>query len=404
MEFVCHVGTAEGRVLRQVRRAADEGSLRAELEREGLHLVALERGLIAAARPSTAAWRRVRVPLSALVVFSQELAALLRAGLPLVQSLTMLVDRQRDARFKDLLERVVERVRSGGELSEAFGELGDALPPLYASAIRAGERTGDLEKVLLRVVRYFRLVLEARRKVYTALVYPGVLLGLSLVMLGVMALYVVPRFRIFYDAMDLAELPLLTRITLGTATALRNQMPFVLVALVIALPFALRWSRSPAGQMALGRVRLALPVLGGIFHGFANSEFCRSLATLLSGGLPMLQALEIAIGAVGNAWVRSRLAPVIDRVREGAALHVALAETRISPPIVLDMVQVGETTGALDAMLTSASEFLDEEVETRMQRLLQLIEPLMLVVVGGLVATLLVSVYLPIFSALSQIQ
>jgi type IV pilus assembly protein PilC len=404
MEFVCHVGTAEGRVLRQVRRAADEGSLRAELEREGLHLVALERGLIAAARPSTAAWRRGRVPLAALVVFSQELAALLRAGLPLVQSLTMLVDRQRDARFKDLLGRVVERVRSGGELSEAFGELGDALPPLYASAIRAGERTGDLEKVLLRVVRHFRLVLEARRKVYTALVYPGVLIGLSLVMLGVMALYVVPRFRIFYDAMDLAELPLLTRITLGTATAMRNQLPLALVALVIAFPFALRWSRSPAGQLALGRARLALPVLGGIFHGFANSEFCRSLATLLSGGLPMLQALEIAIGAVGNAWVRSRLAPVIDRVREGAALHVALAETRISPPIVLDMVQVGETTGALDAMLTSASEFLDEEVETRMQRLLQLIEPLMLVVVGGLVATLLVSVYLPIFSALSQIQ
>jgi type II secretory pathway component PulF len=140
--------------------------------------------------------------LALLVVFSQELAALLRAGLPLVQSLSMLVERQRDARFRVLLERVVEHVRSGGDLSEAFGSLGDALPPLYASAIRAGERTGDLEKVLLRVVRYFRLVLDARKRVYTALVYPTVLLGLSLTMLGIMALYVVPRFRIFYDAMD----------------------------------------------------------------------------------------------------------------------------------------------------------------------------------------------------------
>lgn len=404
MEFVCHVGTTEGRVLRQVRQASDEASLRAELEREGLHLVALERGLIASARPNVGAWRRGRVALPLLVVFSQELAALLRAGLPLVQSLTMLAARQRDVRFRALLERVVERVRSGGELSEAFAELGDALPPLYASAIRAGERTGDLEKVLLRVVRYFRLVLDARRKVYTALVYPTVLLGLSTAMLAVMALYVVPRFRVFYEAMNLDELPLLTRITLGTATALRDKVPVVALGLLVAFPFVLRWARSEAGQLALGRLRLGLPVLGGIFHGFAVSEFCRSLATLLSGGLPLVQALEIGSGAVGNAWVRSRLRPAIGRVREGAALHVALAETRIVPPIVLDMVQVGETTGALDDMLSSASEFLDEEIETRMQRLLQLIEPLLLLVVGGLVAILLVSVYLPIFSALSRIQ
>jgi type IV pilus assembly protein PilC len=404
MEFVCHVGTAEGRVLRQVRRAADERALRAELDREGLQLITLERGLAASARPSLARWRRRRVALPQLVVFSQELAALLRAGLPLVQSLGMLVERQHDPAFRRLLERVVERVRSGGELSEAFGELGDALPPIYASAMRAGERTGDLEAVLLRVVRYFKLMLEARKKVYTALVYPGVLLALSVAMLAVMALYVVPRFRVFYEAMDLDELPLLTRVTLGTATALRDHLPWVVLVAVLAAPFALRWARSDRGQLVLGRLRLGLPVLGGIFHGFAVSEYCRSLSTLLAGGLPLVQALDIATGAVGNAWVRDRLAPAIGRVREGAALHQALAETGQTPPIVLDMVQVGEATGALDAMLSNASEFLDDEVETRMQRLLQLIEPILLVVVGGLVAVLLVSVYLPIFSALSQIQ
>jgi len=403
MEFVCHVGTAEGRVLRQVRRASDESELRAELEREGLELLSLERGLRLAARPSLAAWRSRRVPLQAVVLFSQELAALLRAGLPLVQSLGMLVERQRDPKFRAHLERVADRVRSGAELSEAFAELDDALPPLYASAIRAGERTGDLEKVLLRVVRYFKLLLDARRKVYTALVYPTVLLGLSVTMLAIMALYVVPRFRIFYDAMDLAELPLLTRITLGTATAMRQQLPFVLVGLLLLAPFAFRWSRTTAGQQLLGRLRLRLPVLGAIFHGFAVSEYCRSLATLLGGGLPLVQGLEIATAAVGNAWVRERLRPAIGRVREGVALHAALAETGVTPPIVLDMVQVGETTGALDQMLSNVSEFLDEETETRMQRLLQLIEPLLLFVVGGLVAVLLVSVYLPIFSALSRI-
>jgi len=404
MEFVCHVGTAEGRVLRQVRRASDEQELRSELEREGLELLALERGLKLAARPTLSAWRRRRVPLQALVLFSQELAALLRAGLPLVPSLGMLVERQREPKFRAHLERVATRVRSGAELSEAFAELGDALPPLYAAAIRAGERTGDLEKVLLRVVRYFRLLLDARRKVYTALVYPAVLLVLSLAMLAIMALYVVPRFRVFYEAMDLAELPLLTRLTLGTATALRDQLPFTIVALLLAAPLVLRWARSATGRRALGRLRLRLPVLGEIFHGFAISEYCRSLATLLGGGLPLVQSLDIATAAVGNAWVRERLRPVIERVREGVALHAALGETDVAPAIVLDMVQVGETTGALDQMLSNVSEFLDEETETRMQRLLQLIEPIMLFVVGGLVAVLLVSVYLPIFSALSRIQ
>jgi len=403
MEFVCHVGTAEGRVLRQVRRAPDERALRAELEREGLELIGLERRLAAA---GARRWRgrERRVPLAILVLFCQELAALLRAGLPLVQSLAMLVTRQRHPQFRSQLEQVVASVRGGSELSAAFAELGGALPSIFPAALAAGERTGELEGVLGRVVRHFRLVLDARRKVFTALVYPTVLLGLSLVLLSIMGLYVVPSFRKFYEAMDLAELPWLTRITLGTATALRDRLPIVVVAAILAAPLVERWRRSPQGEEALARWRLALPALGPVFHRFAISEYCRSLSTLLAGGLPLVQALEIATRAVGNARVRRRLQPAIDRVREGQALHRALAETGEVPPVVLDMVEVGEATGALDQMLANVSDFLDEEVETRMQRLLSLIEPLLLVVVGGLVAVLLISVYLPIFSALSQIQ
>lgn len=403
MEFVCHVGTPEGRVVRQVRRAANETDLRAEVEREGLQLLGLERRLAAAGALRRRRSRR-RVPLQVLVVFSQELGTLLRAGLPLTQSLGMLVERQRDPAFKALLEQVLSEVRSGAELSAAFAEYRDVLPPLFAAALQAGERTGDLEQVLGRVVRYFRLVIDARRRVYTALVYPTVLVGLSILLLGIMSLYVVPRFRVFYAAMDFAELPLLTRITLGTATTLRDLLPWAALALFLLSPVIVRWSRSPSGERLLGHLRLRLPILGSIFHSFAVSEFCRSLATLIAGGLPLVQALEIATRAIGNAWMRDELAPVVPRVREGRALHEALAETGQVPEIVTDMVSVGETTGALDQMLGNVSEFLDEEVETRMQRLLTLIEPLMLVVVGGLIAGLLVSVYLPIFSALSRIQ
>jgi type IV pilus assembly protein PilC len=404
MQFVCHVGTAEGRVLRQVRKAPSEEALRAELEREGLHLVGLESRGGALPQVGALRLRRRRVPLQMLQIFAQELAALLRAGLPLLQALHLLVERQRDPLFKSFLDQVYERVRSGTELSQAFEDLGDAFPPLFSSALRAGERTGELEQVLSRFVRYMKLMLDARRKVYTALVYPTVLLGLSCTMLAVMAVFVVPRFQLFYNAMEVGQLPLLTRITLGTGTFLRSHL-FWIVGGATAAGFALdRWSRTPPGRLAFARLRLALPVLGGVFHRYAISEYARSLATLLTGGLPLVQGLEIATRAVGNLWIRQQLEPVIGRVREGQSLHASLAATGIVPELAVDMVEVGETTGALDQMLANVSQFLDEEVETRMQRLLSLIEPMLLLVVGGMVAVLLISVYLPIFSALSHIQ
>ncbi|MGH7338300.1 MAG: type II secretion system F family protein, partial [Myxococcota bacterium] len=339
-----------------------------------------------------------------LLVFCQELAALLRAGLPLLQALQMLVGRQRDPLFKSCLDQVFEQVRSGAELSEAFAAQVDAFPALFASSLKAGERTGELEQVLTRFVRYLKLVLDAQKKVYTALVYPTLLLVLSFAMLGIMAIYVVPRFQTFYDAMDLTELPMLTRITLGTGHFLRSNLLFLVAGAALGY-FALdRWSRTGPGRLALARFRLSLPVLGGVFHQFAISEYCRSLSTLLSGGLPLVQALEISTKGVGNAWIRTRLEPVVPRVREGYALHNALEQAGVVPELAVDMVEVGEATGALDQMLANVSGFLDEEVETRMQRLLSLIEPLLLLVVGGLVAVLLVSVYLPIFSALSRIS
>ncbi len=405
MNFVCHVGTADGRVLRQVRAAPSESALRTELEREGFQLIGFERGRLGGA-PQPGRWRSRarRIPLTDVLIFTQELGALLRAGLPLLQSVRMLLERQRNPVFKSVLEQVHDRVKNGAELSEAFLDYADMFPPLLPAAIKAGERTGDLEKVLDRLVRYLRLVLDARKRVYSALVYPTVLLCLSVGLLAIMALYVVPRFRIFYQAMDIAQLPMLTRITLGVTTTLRANLLPIVAGLLLAY-FALRqWANTPKGRILVSRLRLRIPILGGVFHRFGISEYCRSLSTLLSGGLPLVQALEIATRAVGNAWLSERLLPAIGRVREGQSLHDALAKTGEMPPIALDMVEVGETTGSLDQMLVSVSGFLDEEVETRMQRLLSLIEPLLLLGVGGMVAILLLSVYLPMFSALGKIQ
>lgn len=404
MEFVCHVGTADGRVRRETRSAPDEKALRAELDREGLQLLGVERSRSAGLQSIWQRLGRRRIPPQELLVFNQELAALLKAGLPLLQALQMLATRQRNAGFRAVLEQVRERVKSGVELSEAFAEHGDALPPLYSSSLKAGERTGELEQVIRRFIRYLKLLLESRKKVYSALVYPIFLISVSIAMLGVMALFVLPQFEKFYQDMDLQELPRLTEITMGISRFLRDQAVPIGIGLVVGFYLLRRWSGTGSGRAALDRARLRLPVLGPVFHRYALSEFCRSLATLLAGGLPLVPALEISTRSVGNTWIRGQLEPVIPRVREGQALHRALGEARVVPELVLDMVEVGEATGSLDQMLANVSEFFDEEIETRMQRFLSLIEPTMLIVVGGLVAVLLASVYLPIFSALGKVR
>lgn len=403
MEFVCHIGTPDGRVRREKRSAPDERALRSELEREGLELLALERRRGAALRARWPRFRPTRVPLRDLLVFNQELAALLKSGLPLLQALHMLSSRQRHPLFRSILQQARERVKSGVELSDAFAEHGDAFPPLYASSLKAGERTGELEQVVRRFIRYLRLVLEARKRVYSALVYPMLLVGLSVSMIAVMALYVLPKFEVFYASMDLRELPALTRITMGVSRFLRDNLALIVIGALAAAYFVRRWAATTAGRLTLDRLRLRLPFLGLVLHRFALSEYCRSLSTLLSGGLPLVPALEISTRAVGNSWVRSQLEPPIRRVREGASLHVALGEAGLVPQLALDMVEVGEATGSLDQMLGNVSEFFDEEVETRMGRFLSLIEPIMLILVASIVALLLASVYLPMFSALGQV-
>jgi type IV pilus assembly protein PilC len=302
-----------------------------------------------------------------------------------------------------VLTDVRERVASGEELSSAFEVHGDLFPRLYPSSLKAGERSGDLEKVIRRFVRYLQLLLEARKRVISALVYPAVLVCLSAAMILIMTVYVVPRFSVFYADLE-AELPLITRVTLGIGSFLQRNWLLFALALVGGAWGLRRWGQTDGGRIVLDGWKLRLPILGPVFHRFGVSEFTRSLATLLDGGLPLVPSLEIATQSVGNAWLRDRLSPTVQQVREGKPLHAALERTGALEEIAIDMVKVGETTGALGTMLTNVSDFLDQEVEIRMGRLLSLVEPLMLVIMGIIVALLLISVYLPMFSVLGQVR
>lgn len=401
MQFICRVGTPDGRVLEEVFTASDESALRTDLGKRGYHLFEVKRRGVAPKLAVPALGLRRRIPAQEFVVFNQELAALLKAGLPLLQTLDLMLERMKNPHFRSVLTDVRDRVKSGTDLSEAFAAHGDLFPRLYPSSLKAGERSGELELVIRRFIRYMRLVLDARRRVISALIYPAVLVCLSIAMIAVMAIYVVPKFMGFFNELG-ADLPLITQIVLAISTFASSKWPLILGVLVVGAVALRSWGRTETGRLALDRMKLRLPFLGPVLHRFAMAEFCRSLSTLLAGGIPLVPAFEIAVSSVGNAYVRSCLEPTIQMVREGKPFYSALETSGIFTDMAIDMVKVGEATGSLDDMLSSVSDFLDEQVETRMARLLSLVEPMMLVFMGIIIAILLVSIYLPMFSMLGS--
>jgi type IV pilus assembly protein PilC len=405
MQFFCRVGTPDGRVLEEVFTASDETSLRQDLSKRGYHLFEVRRrgagGRRGLALPAGIRRRRRRIPVQEFMIFNQELAALLKAGLPLLQALDLMLERMHNQHFKSVLTDVRDRVKSGEDLSEAFAAHGDLFPRLYPSSLKAGERSGELELVIRRFIRYMKLVLDARRRVVSALVYPAVLVVLSVAMITIMAIYVVPKFMGFFSELG-SDLPLITRIVLAISNFASGNWPLLLLAGVGGYLAYRSWGRTETGRIAIDGFKVRLPLMGPVLHRFAQAEFCRSLGTLLSGGIPLVPAFEIGVSAVGNTWVRSRIEPTIQMVREGKPFHAALEKSEVFTDMAIDMVKVGEATGSLDEMLSSVSDFLDEQIETRMQRLLALVEPMMLVFMGIIIAILLIAIYLPMFSMIGS--
>jgi type IV pilus assembly protein PilC len=405
MQFFCRVGTPDGRVLEEVFTASDETSLRQDLSKRGYHLFEVRRrgagGRHGLALPAGIRRRRRRIPVQEFMIFNQELAALLKAGLPLLQALDLMLERMHNQHFRSVLTDVRDRVKSGQDLSEAFAAHGDLFPRLYPSSLKAGERSGELELVIRRFIRYMKLVLDARRRVVSALVYPAALVVLSAAMITIMAIYVVPKFMGFFSELG-TELPLITRIVLSISNFASGNWPLLLLLGVGGYLAFRSWGRTETGRLAIDGFKIRLPLMGPVLHRFAQAEFCRSLGTLLSGGIPLVPAFEIGVSAVGNTWVRSKIEPTIQMVREGKPFHAALEKSEVFTDMAIDMVKVGEATGSLDEMLSSVSDFLDEQIETRMQRLLSLVEPMMLVFMGIIIAILLISIYLPMFSMLGS--
>lgn len=378
--------------------AESEARLRHELEEKGLFLLSVQGGgAVRIGQFRLRVPRRHHVSSAEFLIFNQELATLLKAGLPLVQSLGILRRRVENPTFKAALDDVYEKVRSGTALSEAF-EAQHLFSGVYTASLMAGEKSGSLEQVLRRYVQHVKVLASVRRRVVSALIYPIVLVLLSLSVVGLIVFKVIPQFKEFYSEVGHGhQLPLSTRIVVAISTTLIENSWIILGALVALVVLTMVAFRSPEQRKRLHAWILRLPYFGPLARKVATAQICRTLATLLAGGIPLVNALEISSTATGNRAISDDLTVVARQVREGSSLAGALQERHMFPNVAVEMVEVGESTGALAEMLNSIADFYDEENETSLERFSNLIQPVLLIVMGAVLAGLIMSLYMPLF-------
>ncbi len=395
MEYRCRLGTPSGEVIEGVYVADSESRLRRELEDKGLYVLAIRRagrlGLAGVDVP-----RRRKLSMREFLVFNQELATLLKAGMPLVQSLDILRQRLPDPVFKAVLDDIHERVRAGSSLSEAFEAHGELVPAVYTATLFAGEKSGNLEQVLRRYVTYTKVIAAVRRRTISALVYPAILLVLSIAVVSIIMLKVVPEFASFYDQFG-RELPASTRVIVAVSSLVSSYLPLILAAIVAAGVAFWYWLRRPGERIRIDHFVLGLPLAGPTVRKYSTSQAARTLATLLGGGIPLVNSLDISARSIGNRFMARELQLAAQQVREGTALAQALNERGQFPDVAIKMIEVGESTGALQDMLNSLADFYDEEIETGLGRFVTLVEPILLVTMGLVIAALLLALYMPLF-------
>ncbi|HXQ97408.1 MAG TPA: type II secretion system F family protein [Candidatus Limnocylindrales bacterium] len=394
-DFLCKVADASGRVYSQVEAAQTLAEARQKLVDRGLFVYSVrpQGGFVGAMLQRK---RKRAVGGTDFLVFNQQFNTLIRAGLPILKSLDLLSERVAAPRLRPLLAEVRQRVREGALLSEALEAQG-SFPKIYTTSVLAGEKSGNLSGVLDYYISYQRVTTGLQKKLMTALIYPAILVFAAVSIVTYIVTYVIPQFARLYADMDI-KLPLVTRI-LVTITV--NYRPFILLgvgllaAAIIGIYF---WSRTEAGGLALDRIKLKLPVLGETWIKFQVAQFVRTLATLLTGGTPLVQALETSADSITSRLVGDAVHYATKQVREGQSLNAGMQATGIMPELALEMIEVGEASGSLPAMLTSVAEFYEEEVNLRLTTLIAFVEPAILIFMAGMVLFILLALYLPIFS------
>ena len=395
-EYVLKYADAGGAVHERIEDADSEQALRERFADAGVLIYSIKPRRSAVDLQAAAMRGRGRLNLEQFLIFNQQFVTLIRAGLPILKSLELLRENIKNRKLAGHIGSIHDAVKTGTPLSEAFRREG-AFPPIYVTSLLAGEKSGSLAEVIDRYVQYQKITLAVRNKLIVSLIYPTILVVLVLVLIVFLMTYVVPEFAALYDSMD-ANLPRPTQILVAFGvTFSENFFTIAAAALAIGLLGAW-WSRSDTAQGAFDGIKLRAPLIGPIWAKYQVSQLCRLLSTLLQGGIPLMTALETSGASMGSRLMRESLARARDKVREGRPLSKSLAETGVFPSLAVEMIHVGESTGALPAMLNSVAEFFDDDVSTAMTAALSLVEPAIMIFMGIFVAFVLISLYLPIFS------
>jgi type IV pilus assembly protein PilC len=398
-DFLLKYADGRGQIHQQIATAGSEKELREKYSQQGF--------LIYSIKPRASAVRasflsRKKLNLEKFLIFNQQFVTLIRAGLPILKGLDLLAERLTDPKLGPYIKAVRDEVRNGTLLSEAFRQQG-IFPKIYITSVMAGEKSGSLIEVLDRYVNYQKLSLAVKKKVLVSLMYPAVLVCLVVVLMVFLVTYVVPTFAGLYTSMN-AKLPTMTIYLIALGTTARNYIVFFAAGLFLFILFVRWWARRDSAREIMDRVKLGLPVAGDIWLKYQVAQLARILSTLLVGGIPLVQAMETAADSLNTPLLKRAVDAAGKQVREGQPLSGSLKKSKLFPPLAIDMIEVGESTGALPTMLSSVAEFFEEDVNTRMTAALSLIEPAIMIVMGGFVAFVLIALYLPIFSLADTIR
>jgi type IV pilus assembly protein PilC len=393
-EFVCRVADANGRVFSHVEAASSVAEARQKLADRGLYVYAVDQRN----RLLSGMFKRRERSIggSEFLILNQQFNTLIKAGLPILRALDLLADRASSPRLRPVISQIRDRVREGKSLSEAVTEAG-VFSKVYSTAILAGEKSGNLSGVLEYYIAYQKVTTGVRKKILATLVYPALLIVMATAIVSYLVTAVIPKFAMLYKDLNVT-LPGPTRVLIALTVDYRYLFLFCIASLAVFAIGVYFWSRTQEGGLAFDRMKFRLPVVGNTMLKFQMAQFSRTLATLLTGGTPLVAGLQTASDSISSRLVRGAVIEATQMVREGESLSHALASKQVVPALALDMIEVGESSGALAPMLTSVAEFYEDEVALRISAMVSFIEPVILIFMGTVVAFILISLYLPIFS------
>lgn len=337
-----------------------------------------------------------------LVVFTRQLSTMISAGIPLLEALEILHEQATNPGFATVLDSVIEDIRGGSDLSASMEKFPKVFRTIFTSMIKAGEVSGQLDEILLRLAEYLEASAKLKRDIRSAMTYPVVSLTLVLGITSFLMIGIVPKFKDVFDALDI-ELPGLTRSVLGLSFWIKDHYLHVLGGSIGLVAMATAWKRTPKGRRQLDWMILRMPIFGSLFQKVALSRFSRTFSTLIKSGVPILGALEIVSNTAGNAVISEAIDNARENVRQGDTLSEPLAESPLFPPMVTKMIGIGEKSGSLEILLEKISTFYDDQVSAAVKSLTSMIEPVMIGIMGVIVGGIVLAVFLPIFELQKQL-